>query len=115
MVLEEVNDNISISVCMMHQIYPAGKEHQAKAANSEPAIAGKSGLLYYKHGAFCLETQKYPDSVNHVSFGDHSVIVDNRYLNNVCFQFNRQTFQRQSSIRAKPIVIPSCTSSCAMW
>ena len=28
---------------------------------------GKNGACYLKHGAFCLETQYYPDSVNHVS------------------------------------------------
>lgn len=30
-------------------------------------IAGKQGKNYFKHGAFCLETQNYPDAVNHVS------------------------------------------------
>lgn len=31
-----------------------------------PRLTGK-GTQYYKHGAFCLETQNYPDAVNHVS------------------------------------------------
>lgn len=30
-------------------------------------ILGKNGAKYFKHGAFCLETQNYPDAVNHVS------------------------------------------------
>jgi len=30
-------------------------------------ITGKKGTQYYKHAAFCLETQNYPDAVNHVS------------------------------------------------
>jgi aldose 1-epimerase len=30
--------------------------------------AGIGGVLYPKHGAFCLETQHYPDSVNHPDF-----------------------------------------------
>jgi aldose 1-epimerase len=29
---------------------------------------GKSGQAYVQHGAFCLETQHYPDSVNHPEF-----------------------------------------------
>ncbi|HEY1861080.1 MAG TPA: aldose epimerase family protein [Gemmataceae bacterium] len=29
---------------------------------------GKGGVAYKKHGAFCLETQHYPDSVNHPKF-----------------------------------------------
>jgi hypothetical protein len=30
------------------------------------AVVGKSGANYKKHGAFCLETQKYADAVHHV-------------------------------------------------
>jgi aldose 1-epimerase len=30
--------------------------------------AGLGGVLYPRHGAFCLETQHYPDSINHPSF-----------------------------------------------
>lgn len=30
-------------------------------------IPGKQGKKYFKHGAFCLETQNYPDAINHVS------------------------------------------------
>lgn len=29
------------------------------------SLVGKDGN-YYKHGALCLETQNYPDAVNHV-------------------------------------------------
>lgn len=31
------------------------------------AIIGKNGVHYFKHQAFCLETQKFPDAVHHVS------------------------------------------------
>lgn len=34
----------------------------------EKQIKGKNGVHYYTHQAFCLETQNYPDAVNHVSF-----------------------------------------------
>lgn len=34
-------------------------------------LQGKSHSQYVKQGAFCLETQKYPDAVNHVSFQYH--------------------------------------------
>lgn len=30
-------------------------------------VVGKGGAQYKKHGAFCLETQKYADAVHHVS------------------------------------------------
>jgi len=32
------------------------------------SITGKSGKAYQKHSAICLETQHYPDSVNHPGF-----------------------------------------------
>ena len=30
-------------------------------------LVGKNGIAYKKYGAFCLETQNYPDAINHVS------------------------------------------------
>jgi hypothetical protein len=36
--------------------------------NEADAVIGKGGVHYHKHGAFCLETQKFPDAVHHVSF-----------------------------------------------
>jgi aldose 1-epimerase len=32
------------------------------------SIHGKHGMAYGKYGGVCLETQRYPDSVNHVNF-----------------------------------------------
>lgn len=37
-------------------------------APSDPALIGKNGAGYRRHGAFCLETQKYPDAVHHENF-----------------------------------------------
>ena len=34
-------------------------------------ITGKRGVVYGQHAAFCLETQHYPDSVNHANFPSH--------------------------------------------
>lgn len=31
------------------------------------AIIGKNKAQYFKHAAFCLETQNYPDAINNVS------------------------------------------------
>lgn len=44
---------------------------QLYTANSLPTvggegIVGKEKKQYFKHGAFCLETQNYPDAINHV-------------------------------------------------
>lgn len=48
------------------KIFPVKTAKFDKSPNTGPPIKGKNGALYYKHGAFCLETQKYPDSVNQV-------------------------------------------------
>ena len=29
---------------------------------------GKGGATYFQHGAFCLETEHYPDAPNHPDF-----------------------------------------------
>lgn len=34
---------------------------------NKSSIVGKEGAQYRKHGAFCLETQKYADAVHHVT------------------------------------------------
>uniref|UniRef100_A0A3B3CXU1 Galactose mutarotase n=1 Tax=Oryzias melastigma TaxID=30732 RepID=A0A3B3CXU1_ORYME len=34
------------------------------------SVPGKGGAKYRKHGAFCLETQNWPDAVNQASFPD---------------------------------------------
>jgi aldose 1-epimerase len=32
------------------------------------SVTGKKGIVYRQHNAFCLETQHYPDSINHNNF-----------------------------------------------
>jgi len=41
---------------------------QLYTANSISSLQGKIGSVYEKHGAFCLETQHYPDSPNQSGF-----------------------------------------------
>lgn len=45
------------------QLYTSNKLPEAGGKG----ISGKNGSQYFKHAAFCLETQNYPDAVNHVS------------------------------------------------
>lgn len=37
------------------------------SSSLDEAIPGKKGACYMRHGALCLNTQNYPDSVNHVN------------------------------------------------
>ncbi|ALC43597.1 CG10467 [Drosophila busckii] len=56
----------------------------------EKAVSGKAGAAYAKHGAFCLETQKFPDSVNHENFPSTIVRPNDKYHHEVIYNFGRQ-------------------------
>lgn len=77
-----VNDTLSERNFVASALHPTSGRYlevfsnqpgvQFYTANSLPehnsaGIRGKNGSVYFKHAAFCLETQNYPDAVNHVS------------------------------------------------
>ena len=50
------------------EIYTTQPGLQLYTANGlDGGIVGKNGIAYPKYGAFCLETQDWPDAINHVS------------------------------------------------
>lgn len=54
----------------MEQVDVSTKDKKKEACtvtDDSNAVIGKGGVHYFKHGAFCLETQKFPDAVHHVS------------------------------------------------
>ncbi|KAH8266057.1 hypothetical protein KR038_001536 [Drosophila bunnanda] len=53
----------------------------------ETPIPGKDGAQYAKHGAFCLETQKFPDSVNHSNFPTTILRPGESYSHEVIYKF----------------------------
>ncbi|XP_043249058.1 galactose mutarotase-like [Colletes gigas] len=50
-------------------------------------IVGKNGTEYFKHGAFCLETQNYPDAVNHENFPNSILEPGEHYRHIVIYKF----------------------------
>ncbi|XP_008212906.1 aldose 1-epimerase isoform X3 [Nasonia vitripennis] len=54
-------------------------------------IPGKQGKKYFKHGAFCLETQNYPDAVNHKNFPDSILRPHHVYYHVVTYKFGVQS------------------------
>jgi aldose 1-epimerase len=38
------------------------------ANGAKPLAGGKGGATYFQHGAFCVETEHYPDAPNHADF-----------------------------------------------
>ncbi|CAD6230562.1 GSCOCG00006821001-RA-CDS [Cotesia congregata] len=51
-------------------------------------IAGKEGQTYFKHAAFCLETQNYPDAINHENFPDSILRPGDVYSHVVIYKFS---------------------------
>ncbi|XP_056645717.1 galactose mutarotase-like [Diorhabda sublineata] len=53
----------------------------------DDTVMGKDGYIK-KHGGFCLETQKYPDSVNNENFPNTIVYPGEQYHHSVVFKFS---------------------------
>jgi len=51
-------------------------------------LSGKRGVIYGKHSAFCLETQHFPDSVNHANFPSVILRPDAIYHTETIYQFS---------------------------
>lgn len=51
-------------------------------------IAGKGGREYGRRGAFCLETQKYPDSPNHEAFPSTTLKPGDEYKTATVYRFS---------------------------
>lgn len=58
-----------------------------KSGVKEHALIGKKGAKYLKHGAFCLETQKFPDAVNHSNFATSIINPGETYCHDVLYKF----------------------------
>lgn len=56
-------------------------------APSDPALVGKHGVGYRRHGAFCLETQVYPDAVHHPNFPTAFLFPGDVYTHTVKYRF----------------------------
>ncbi|XP_031827207.1 galactose mutarotase isoform X2 [Nomia melanderi] len=60
-------------------------------AEGSTGVQGKDKAEYFKHGAFCLETQDYPDAVNHENFPNSILEPGEIYRHNVIYKFGVST------------------------
>lgn len=67
-------------------IHPEGIKKLSSPNRAEP-IPGKAGVKYQKHGAFCLETQKYPDATNHPTFPNTILNPGETHCHVVAYKF----------------------------
>jgi aldose 1-epimerase len=51
-------------------------------------LTGKAGVAYQKHTGFCLETQHFPDSVNHANFPPMILQADKTYKTTTVYRFS---------------------------
>jgi aldose 1-epimerase len=51
-------------------------------------LEGKGGVLYRKHQGFCLETQHFPDSVNHAGFPSTILRPGSTYTQTTIYKFS---------------------------
>uniref|UniRef100_A0A0D9VHG5 Aldose 1-epimerase n=1 Tax=Leersia perrieri TaxID=77586 RepID=A0A0D9VHG5_9ORYZ len=61
---------------------------QFYTANGLDGVRGKGGAVYGRHGALCLETQGFPDAVNHPDFPSVIVRPGQVYTHNMVFRFS---------------------------
>ena len=54
------------------------------------ALAGKRGMVYQRHSGFCLETQHFPDSVNHPKFPSVILRPGHTYRHTTLHKFSAQ-------------------------
>ncbi|XP_073954813.1 galactose mutarotase-like [Choristoneura fumiferana] len=69
-------------------------------APTDPALIGKGGVGYRRHGAFCLETQNYPDAVHHDNFPSSILKPGGIYRHKVIYSFGAEHSD-------EPMVVPS--------
>ncbi|XP_047336215.1 galactose mutarotase-like [Impatiens glandulifera] len=53
-------------------------------------VKGKGGFVYQEHAGLCLETQNYPDAVNHPNFPSEIVVPGKQYKHLMLFKFSIQ-------------------------
>lgn len=56
--------------------------------NGDNPMIGKECSHYRKHGSFCVETEKFPDSMNHPEFPSIFLSPNEKYLHEVIYKFN---------------------------
>lgn len=61
---------------------------QLYTSNALKDVVGKGGFVYGPHAAVCLETQGFPDSVNHPNFPSTIVSPGHIYRHHMLFKFS---------------------------
>ena len=71
-------------------VYTTEPGIQLYTGNFLDGIPGKYGRIYNKRGAFCLETQNFPDAPNHANFPSSVLRPGNVYRQTTIYRFSTQ-------------------------
>ncbi len=73
------------------EVYTTEPGIQLYTANwFDGSLIGKCGKPHFSHSAFCLETQHFPDSVNHPSFPNVILRPGEKFISKTCWKFSNQ-------------------------
>jgi len=82
-----VQDSASGRVLEVYTDQPGVQFYTSNFLPDKEPIPGKGGAKYFKHGAFCLETQNYPNAVNVDQFPDPVVNPGAVYTHKLYYRF----------------------------
>lgn len=71
----------------MLELWTTAPGLQFYTGNMLKEVKGKDGVVYHKHAALCLETQGFPDSVNHHNFPSQIVRPGETYQHFMMYRF----------------------------
>ncbi|CAB3368814.1 Hypothetical predicted protein [Cloeon dipterum] len=69
---------------------PGVQLYTANFVPQDDSLPGKGGCFYKKHGAFCLETQNYPNAVNQANFPNSVLLPGHAYIHTALYKFSVQ-------------------------
>ncbi|XP_044750026.1 galactose mutarotase-like [Coccinella septempunctata] len=67
-------------------------------------VLGKRDCRYFKHAGFTLETQNYPDAVNHPEFPPAVLYPGNIYIHSLRYMFSVQRDKDFVPLRTSPLI-----------
>ncbi|KAL3265433.1 hypothetical protein HHI36_009637 [Cryptolaemus montrouzieri] len=72
--------------------------------NRDCGIIGKDDCRYFKHGAFALETQNYPDAINHPDFPPSVLYPGDIYVHTLRYIFSVSEDVSTIPVKSTPLI-----------
>lgn len=72
------------------ELWTTAEGFQFYTGNGVRNVTGKGGFVYEAHAGLCLETQGFPDAVNHPNFPSRIVTKETPYEHSMLFKFSTE-------------------------